>query len=779
MDKLPSESIRQSLKTIADFIAIEDRAVRERQIRTARQLKFYWDGLTNIWWSDVAHDWRVWNQQANDQSYGDAAYYDKKINVFKAYLESIIAALSTSIPPVRCIPDDAESAIDCSTAKAGDNIAELLYRHNNSELLWARALFLYCTEGMVAAYNYVEENEKYGTYDEPQYEDSIEQSYICPECGMSLPDDIFQQSQQLGQLETDEFDPGDDDILIKNALGDNLALCPSCIAQLDPSLQKSPLVVTRVIGNTTKAKSRVHIEAYGLLSVKVPNYARKQSECPYLVYSYETNFANARARYEHLSSKIFDGKKIEPGRGGVWDPYEAWGRTSTQYLGEYPINTVTCRNLWLRPESYYILSDSQKVNELKKAYPDGCKVVFVNEDFAEAHNESLDDHWTLTYNPLSDHVNFNALGLLLTSVQDITNELISLVLQTIEHGIPQTFVDPGVLNLDQYRQVEVAPGMIYPATPKAGKSLGDAFYEIKTATLSQETLPFGEQIQQLGQLASGALPALFGGAQPNSSKTAAQYLTSKNQAMQRLQTPWKMICSWWKEIYGKAIPMYIKEIVEDERYVTKNDAGNYINVFIRKSELEGKIGNYELEAAENLPLSWMQKKDTIMQFLQAANPVVMQALIAPENLPILADVVGLNNITLPGANDRQVQLEEIVQLVNTTPIEDMGMDPMSGMPMPQQQPSVTIEPDVDNHEVHIEMCKNWLTSEAGRLAKVENNEGYLNVLLHMKQHVQYIQQLQMQQAMMQGGMPEEGAEGKPANDKVMAPAQDKAHEVTA
>ena len=44
--------------------------------------------------------------------------------------------------------------------------------------------------------------------------------------------------------------------------------------------------------------------------------------------------------------------------------------------------------------------------------------------------------------------------------------LISLVLQTIEHGIPQTFADPKVLNFNAYRNSEVIPGGIYPATPK-------------------------------------------------------------------------------------------------------------------------------------------------------------------------------------------------------------------------------------------------------------------------------------------------------------------------
>jgi len=779
MNNVPNERVQKLLKQIVDFAQDEDRAVRERQIRVSKQLKYFWDNLTNVWWSDTAHDWRVWDQSVYEASYGDAAFYDKRVNVFRAYLESIIAALSTTVPPLKCSPDDAEDPLDITTAKGGDKIAKLLYKHNDVNYLWAHALFLYCTEGLIFGYNYAKEDEKYGTYETDEHKDVEEEHHICPFCG-GLVDELF--NSQVA----DQADPGNEQVPNQLLAQEELA-CPKCSELIDPRLQKAKIVVQKLVGTKTHPKSRICLEAHGRLSVKVPVYAKKPEECPYLIFSNEVNYVDVRARFENLRSKTFDAKRFGPGSGGVYDPYERWGRLSPEYLGEYPVNTVTLRYCWLRPTSYHYLTEQADINELKKLYPNGCKVIFANDEFAEAYNESLDDHWTIARNPLGDHLHFQPLGLLLTSIQDITNELISLVLQTIEHGIPQTFADPGVLNFDAYRQVEVAPGMIFPATPKGGKSLGDAFYEVKTATLSAETLPFGQEVQQLGQFVSGALPSLYGGSQPNSSKTAAQYSMSKNQAMQRLQTPWKMICSWWKDMYGKAIPMYIDELVEDERFVDKDSSGNYINVFIRKAELDGKIGDIELEAAENLPQSWMQKKDTIMQFLQAADPTVMQALVSPENINLLAEVVGLDDIKMPGEDDRLAQLEEIVQLLNSEPMiaPEVEQAVLAGAAPPEivaeaGMPSVPIEPDVDNHEIHVRICRSWLISEAGRLAKIENPAGYENVLLHMKAHMQI---LAMQQAMQmeqeaamnqesdtQGGPGKKGAKsGKPANDKVMAP----------
>ena len=84
-----------------------------------------------------------------------------------------------------------------------------------------------------------------------------------------------------------------------------------------------------------------------------------------------------------------------------------------------------------------------------------------------------------------------------------------------------------------------------------------------------------------------------------------------------------MLTMWWKDIFGKVIPMYIKEMKDDEKQVKKDEFGNFVNVFIRKAELEGKIGNIELEANENLPITWNQQKDSIMELFKMNNDMIM------------------------------------------------------------------------------------------------------------------------------------------------------------
>lgn len=751
--KKTPEEVQLLLKEVVSHFDREDRQIRERQIRTWRRLKLFWEGFQKAWYSEVAHDWRIWDEVQTDDT--QQSYYDKPINVFRAYLESIIAALSVVVPPIKCYPDDADNTLDLATARAGDKIAQLIYRHNDVTLLWVHALFIYCTEGMVACYNYPESNEHFGMYAEEEKEEVNEEHELvnCPQCGYTLEDKEL--NHELGELHEEKQEQQQEDevtsVLKRSADEYDVEMCPACNATIQPEVKQESFLVTRLVGVTHKPKTRILMDCFGGLYVKIPIYARKQTDCPYLILSYETHYANAIEKYEHLHGKLSgeEGARKIATSTGPKDPYEQWGRLSPQYQGAYPVNNVTIRSAWLRPAAFNVLQNEEDVKKLKELYSNGAKVTLVNDEFGDATNERLDDSWTLTYNPLSDYLHHDPLGLLLVSIQEITNDIISLVLQTIEHGVGQTFADPAVLNFNAYRQMESVPGGIYEAVPKSGKSIGDAFYEVKTANLSPEVMPFAQNIQSLAQLVSGALPSLFGG-QLEGSETASQYSMSRSQALQRLQNVWKIFTIFWKQIFGKAIPAYIQEVKEDERNVERDKDGNFINVFIRKSELEGKIGNIELEAAENMPLTWSQKKDMIMQLLAGGNPEILAILGSPENLPIIREAIGITDFFVPGEDDRDKQYDEIKLLLNSEPMPN-PMDPMN-----PELPSVDIDPVYDNHALEFEIVRKWVVSEAGRQAKTDNEPGYRNVLLHGKAH--YTQ--------MQGNQPmAPGQDGAPNPEK--------------
>lgn len=702
-----TEDDKRNLKYIVDEFNDEDRFVRQRQLETWKELKYFWDGLTHTYYDYVAHDWRIY-----DESRMDDSEYDKPVNIFRAYLESIIAALSVTIPVIKCYPEDADNSLDLTTAKAGDKISKLVYRQNDIALLWLHALFLYCTEGVVAAWNYSEEDKKYGTYKENKYEDVEEtHSYVtCSNCGAQIEDiQLLDEVKEEPEVEFEEED-----------------YCPSCGELGTPTRQTETLVIPKLIGSSEKPKSQPKIKVCGGLHVKIPNYAKDFTECPYLIYKHELHYSVVRYKYskdEKLRDKIASSVSGDA-------LYEMRARLSTQYRGsDYPRDLVTETIAWLRPCAFEII-EVEDANRLKKLFPNGVKVILEDEVFAEAIPENMDDVWTLTYNPLTDYLQHDPVGLILTSYEEITEMLVSLILQTIEHGIPQTVADPGVLNFRAYEKSSAKPGSIIPGTPKSGRQLSDHFHDIKTATLSQEVLPFAQWTQSLSQIASGALPSLFGGALEGT-KTASEYNMSRSQALQRQQNTWKIFTIWWKQIFAKVIPDFMRNLKDDEKYVEKDRYGRFFNVFIRMAELEGKIGRVELEASENLPMTWLQKRDTVLQLFQLNNPLIIQYLMSPENIPLIREFIGLDDAYIPGEDDRTKQHEEIRLLLESEPIATGEMDESGNEIL---EPSVEVDPLHDNHVIEGEICRIWITSESGRLAKRQNRKGYDNVLLHTRDH---------------------------------------------
>ena len=109
-----TEEEEDAIITIIDDFDEEDRAVRERQIRNWKRLELMWAGYNNVYWDSVAHDWRIWGVGGFDGGSDDnqSSYYDKNINVYRAYGETVLAALSTTVPPIKCIPDDADNVND-------------------------------------------------------------------------------------------------------------------------------------------------------------------------------------------------------------------------------------------------------------------------------------------------------------------------------------------------------------------------------------------------------------------------------------------------------------------------------------------------------------------------------------------------------------------------------------------------------------------------------------------------------------------------------------------
>jgi hypothetical protein len=686
-EKLPDE-LQRALLDIVHKQEEQDAYIRKQQIRLWKKYDRFWHGVQYIWWSETQQDWlspldtRWDNSDSSNREGAEGPFYDYVVNIYKAHGESIIAALAAQIPTVRFPPDDADNEDDLVTSKVYAKIADLIQRHNQSKMVLLAALLALWNQGLVAAYHAPRADKAFGNVKIPTYGKS------CASCGYT-------------------------------PTSDGEETCPNCPPMADPENPEaepmaSPLQVN-ITGFSEAPKSRVLIDLYGPLFVRVPYFAKAQKDFEYLHLTVDQPLALLKSLYPQVADKIDN-------TNATADTYERVARSPSSFAFSINDDTYlgTLKRVWMRPWAFEELSDAYEAEkaQLYKLFPDGCYCAFVGDVYVESRNEDLDKYWTIGKAGLSTYIHSDPIGQSLIPEQEMKNVMVNLTLETIEQGISTVYADTEVIDFEDYSRHEIRPGMLYPVKAKPGQRIGDSFYEGPKATLSKDVTEFEQQIGSDAQFVVGSFPSIYGGPSEASSRTASEYNMSRQMALQRLSITWTFLTHWWAKLMDKCVRLYVENVVSDERYVTM-EKNNYVNVWIRQSELRGKVGEVEPEGAETFPTSTAQKQALLMQLMQLNNAFVNSALFDPENRKIIADALAFPELHIPDEDQRIKQMREIQVMLGT------GDNPGQFVP---------IEPEVDDDATHISAAKDWAVSEGGLDSKVTNPEGYAFVIQHIVMH---------------------------------------------
>jgi hypothetical protein len=743
----------EAVKALKDTYDTQEQPALEARMRLLKFLDFYWQGIQNIFWNDTLGDFAA--PIAADLNLEEAL--PKIVNIYKPYGESIIAALSALTPKARFFPEDAEQEEDCFTAQAYSKIAKKIEKDNGAEQLLTKALFIDYNQHFILAHVYPDTNKKYGvikTQNEMVETESVD-NWICPDCGMERDPSPSMPPASPEMMAEQELMVTPQD------------MCPNC-GSPNPAFNDVQTQDRIVQQFTENNKTKICIDLYGSLNAFVPSWVKKQEETPYVAIDTEKDESWAKDTYPAYKDKI--GASEDRGL------YQRWARLPEASLwGNYSLVTVSQR--WYRDWSYNCLDD-EKAGLLKAKFPKGVYAIFINDVLVSVTDEDLDECIKITENPIYNSIYAQPKGYGMIDIQDMTSDNVNIVADTIRFGIPITFVRSDAVDLQKLSKTQARPGDMVAAKPSIAGSLNDQFFQTKTAQLSDEIPAFQKQLEQYAQFVSGAYASIYGGALQGSGGTLGEYESSKNQSLQRLQLDWRLISSWWVHVMLIACNQYVKNIDYDDKMV--DTAGpSYINTFIKQAELTGKVGRVEPEYSDQFPTTWSQKRDILQNLLTLGNEEINGILGHFKNVSTIKNLIGLQNLYIPGEDDVDKQLYEISLLVKQQPIpmappdqtqmqQEMGeVQNPEAAPVQQQMPqgngflpSIEADAEIDEHEVHIGVCKIWLKSAEGLAQK--GTPGYQNVEAHMQMH-QQIQQMQMQQMMQQQMMMQGNAQPPQSN----------------
>lgn len=709
------QNVQSYLKSIVTSCELEDEYVRSLQIKMWKKNEEFWHGIQFLFWSEIANDWLTPNQGLQVGILGEETrdsvgpFYDYVVNDYKAHGESIIAALSQTIPVFEFFPDDADNTDDLTAAQAKSHLAIIYQKHVKAKLQFIDALFKLYNQGLVCAYRYRCPDENLGHHEINKYKtQKVKDTKVtCPECG-----------QELGA-----------------AQGNDILTCPECNMQgQETPFEKDEVVLDEVI---KVPKDKEELELYGPLNIKVPYYARKQKDFGYLIWYIEEHFARVRSLFTEWADLIF------PDAG---NSKEIWARTPSSYStawrgGSEDSNLTSIKRIWLRPWMYEYGNDKDEEAKkyLKDKFPKGIHFTIVCENIVQFDEDDMDKCWTVGKGSPSTFIHSDPLGQSYIPIQELKNQVTNMTAQTIDYGVPALFADKRILNFDEFGNQESSPGMITPVRkPAEFDSISAGFYEQKIATPSKELEVFQSRLDEEGEFVLGDFPAIYGGASEGNTRTLGEYVQSGHRALARLSLVYEYLKVWWGQVVDKGVTALAEDIKKygDPETTVIKDHGQFDNIKVSSEDLMGSAKNLEPEASDNFPMTSDQKMALLMRLIEMQNPMVESVIGHPENSHLITEALGWPELYIPGESQRFRALFMIKKLLSTEPTEVPIPQEVPGVQNPGQpqtkiEPSFKPDPSIDEEEIQVPMFKYFLSSEKGIQVMQKNPAGYANVKAYL------------------------------------------------
>jgi len=515
-------------------------------------------------------------------------------------------------------------------------------------------------------------------------------------------------------------------------------------------------------------------QVYGKLEHKIPINAMSLSDCPFAQVSTEYDYAYVKGLFPNKADEI------KPGTAGEGENQldriarinVALALEASYVTGDSMVRDCTVQRTWFRPSMFMEVKDLKIRKELMTAFPDGCLVVQAGETFIFARQESMDDHLTLVQAFPGSGMNRQALGSKLLALQKRLNNWMDLQNDYFVRCVPRRWFNEAMVAPEAIKDMSSIPGADVPydaSTLQNQTQTGITPVWVEPAPQQNPAMPemIDKFINPYAQLLSGALPSLFGAQANTDAASGVAIGIQRDQALGRLGTPWHSIQVATASYFLQAVRLAAQMRTEP---ICGMDGDTAMRIEL--SELKGQIHAFPASDA-SFPESWVQKQSRYqMLLMDAGNPLVAQFLSAtPLNMRTAVRMAGIEELDMPQADAWEKQVGEIEMLARQAPvpnpakqeadaaaaqlagqIQEMTARGMAAAPeqaaaaqqaaqaaqaAPEFLPSIPPDKEADDHDTEMKTCLWWLNSPTGRAMKTgspEEQQGWLNVKLHMMAH---------------------------------------------
>jgi len=726
-NNLPREKWWPLWNLLMELERIDDIPRRE-EVKLILQRRLYMRGEQYWWYNNDAGAWYPPNVlpvgfDSNDVS---STSFRNVTNIFQATGLSLSSVITQNNTQSQFFPKSPSDPQDVSTAKNASKFVDTVHRKNDWQKRMDECGYFMLTDGFFGAnVRYISDGEKFG-YDERDIlapvEVPIGQATVsCPQCGYEAE----------GTTETQPT-------------------CPDCGQPLTENPAPTATSVQSV-GTMQIPKGEEVISMVPGLQIRRTAYADEQQDFLYMDWVTDIDKSVVIATYPEKEDDLSGATGGDD--SGTAASYERIARRLL-YLGTGRHSGVTLEGLgtfqraWIRPKSFYRITDKALRAEYLQMYPKGVKIVFFNGVYCESKAESMDEAWeTMHTMPGEGSIRETLISSILP-VQDQLNDCVNLLFEICMNGVPEGFADSGLLDFEARNEQVASAGNVTPVTLAPNQDIRSKLSFVPAVEPSMAMMRFIEMLlNSIPQFLSGNFPALFGG-DTGGNNTASGIATQRNQAMGRIGRVWRNFQCFLANVDAKAVKCFANNRTEDMEIAQQGANGEFDSDFVRLEDMQGNIVAYP-EVDSQFPVLEADVRALLLNMWNGANPIFLQTIASPENLEYLFRTMGISDIQVPGEQQRKKTNMDISQLVQEQPqVAPASVNPQTGQKIPPQPiPSLQPDPNIDDLKVAAATAKGWLISDKGLAMKQSNPAGYMNVALFSKACQMMEKQQELQQLM--------------------------------
>ncbi len=737
---------KKALRALAQKAAKRDYPARIVEIVQAWEAALFYRGFQFL----IPREGGGWLVPGESTGYGPSMQIDLSLlptNIYGAYAQMIMSALTRTVPPTRFEAQDANDNKGITAAASADKFVKVIARNNPLKViqndatryLWCDGRYIYWSRFIRDGQQFGWQNEdspEYVPEDEPSDEEAeqIEAKRLWeeqPEEDRQTPATLQDQERQEAEQQADSADTDKED-------------------EPEPSKRIPRGQEVRTV--------------HGKLETKItPMMANSLAEADVVQLEWEYDVSRAKGMFYWVAEKIKGGSTgVDEGEiARLARQNTKLGMQSAYITSDSIAEDVTVQRSWIRP-SYFMHVDNQDVRgSLQKKFPRGCLLVLAGEIFCYARNEAIEQSLALGSAYSGDGQNRNALGTGFLPAQKRINNWLDLMNDYFVRGVPKIWHDNKAFDAEAIKKQTNTPGDrgIVKRPPNTNV---DQLVWAEPQIQAPQALPdFVKQyIGPLGELLTGGYPALSGG-NTGSNDTAKGIAEQRDQALGRLGPTWHFIVSAETQSMLQLVQWGAK--CRNGTISEKIPGGEVIE--LEASNLSADILCFP-ESDENFPESWSQRQQRFLSFIGEAgkNPQLGEVIFNPMNLKLLQYSVGLGEFYIKQVKSLEKQQGELEILLKTGPIPNAmkqqakanlermiqagSQDPTNPVDpakfeavakqiqaMPDNVSTVPVDGEIDDNETEAFALWAWMMDADGRKTKRTKPKAYDNVRCHYLEHV--------------------------------------------